>query len=381
MRDFRNVKRIIIKIGSSSLVKNDFSINLPIVVTLMQQFRLLKDKGIDVALVTSGAIAVGMHELKLSKKPSDMALKQACAALGQAKLMEAYNKVAEIYNIKLGQILLNHDDFQIRKRMLYLSNTLDSMFKNDIVPVINENDALAVEEIKVGDNDTLAALLSPMINASLLVLFSDIDGLYTKNPKLYDDAVLINEVDKIDSNILSMVSGITSKVGTGGMETKIDAALISTMAGVNMIICNSKELSSLQEISEGKEIGTLFKALSHGISSREHWMIFKATSQGTIFVDDGVREVLSKRKVSILPKGILKVNGEFLAGAILDIVSKDGIILAKGISNYSSIEINSIIGKSSNEALNIIGFDSKKGVIYANDMVILKEEYYGRFVK
>lgn len=381
MRNFSNMKRIVIKIGSSSLVESDCSINEPVLVTIMQEITHLKKMGIDIAIVTSGAIAVGMHELHLKNKPKDMALKQACAALGQAKLMEAYNKVAEIYNIKLGQILLNHDDFQVRKRMLYLSNTLDAMFKNNIVPVINENDALAVEEIKVGDNDTLASLIAPMIDADLLVLFSDIDGLYTKNPKIYSDAVLVKEVDKIDSNILSMVSGSTTNVGTGGMETKIDAALISTMAGVDMIICNSNMLSSLHKIANGEEIGTLFKASSKEISSREHWMIFKANSQGKIVVDDGVLNIIKERKVSILPKGIVKVIGEFLSGAILDIVSLDGIIIAKGISNYSSSEIESILGHTSKEAKELIGFEAKKGVIYADDMVILKEGYYGRFVK
>lgn len=381
MRNFQNIKRIIIKIGSSSLVLEDYSVNMPVLVALMREFSNLKKKGIDVALVTSGAIAVGLHELGLKKKPKDMALKQACAAVGQAKLMEAYNKAAEIYDIKLGQILVNHDDFQVRKRMLYLSNTLDAMFKNNIVPVINENDALAVEEIKVGDNDTLASLLAPMMDADLLILFSDIDGLYTKNPKLYKDAIMLDEVEKIDANILSMVSGSTSNVGTGGMETKIDAALISTMVGVNMIICNSNKLEDLSKIAAGENIGTLFKAQEKGISSREHWMIFKANSQGSIIVDNGVKEVLEKRKVSILPKGITKVIGEFLSGAVIDIVSLDGVILAKGITNHSSSEIDSIIGKSSKEAEEAIGFQAKKGIIYADDMVILKEGYYGRFVK
>ena len=381
MRDFRNIKRIVIKIGSSSLVKKDFSVNEPILVKIIEQFSRLKEKGIDVALVTSGAIAVGMHELGLSKKPKAMALKQACAAVGQAKLMEAYNRSAEIYGLKLGQILLNHDDFQVRKRMLYLSNTLDEMFKNNIIPVINENDALAVEEIKVGDNDTLASLIAPMISADLLILFSDINGLYTKNPKVYPDAVMVEEVKKIDNKILEMVGGATTEVGTGGMETKIDAAIISTMAGCNMIICNSTELKRLVSICEGENIGTLFLANKKEISSREHWMIFKANSFGYIVVDDGLKEKMKDRKLSILPKGILKVGGEFLSGAVIDIKDSEGTIIAKGISNYSSSEIDSVIGLSSEEAMDLIGFIAKKGIVYADDMVLLKEDYYGRFVK
>jgi len=173
MRAFEGIKRIVIKIGSSSLVKKDLSINEPMLISIMQSFKKLTDNGLEVALVTSGAIAVGMHALGLEKRPKDMALKQACAAVGQAKLMEEYNKAADIYDLKTGQILLNHDDFQIRKRMNYLSNTLSAMFDNGIIPIINENDALAVEEIKVGDNDTLSALISPMVKADLLILFSD----------------------------------------------------------------------------------------------------------------------------------------------------------------------------------------------------------------
>lgn len=380
MRDFHNIKRIVIKIGSSSLVKDDYSLNEPILVNIMQQFKELKEKGVDVALVTSGAIAVGMHELGLQKKPKDMAKKQACAAVGQAKLMEAYNSFAKIYGLKLGQILLNHDDFQVRKRMLYLSDTLDEMFRNDIIPVINENDALAVDEIRVGDNDTLASLIAPMISADLLILFSDIDGLYTKNPKIYKDAKMVDVVTKIDNHILEMVGKSTTEVGTGGMETKIDAAIISTMAGCNMIICNSTELKRLVNIVSGENIGTLFMSLK-GVSSREHWMIFKANSFGYIVVDDGLKEAMKNRKLSILPKGIISVGGEFLSGSVIDIKDTEGTILAKGISNYSSSEIESVLGLSSEKANELIGFLAKKGIVYADDMVLLKEDYYGRFVK
>ena len=278
MRDFKNIKTIIIKIGSSSLVNKDLSINQEFINGIMETFKKLNEKGIKVALVTSGAIAAGMHEIGLTKKPKEMSLKQACAAIGQSKLMESYNKAAEIYGLKTGQILVNHDDFQIRKRMNYLSDTLDSMLKHNIIPIINENDALAVEEIKVGDNDTLASLISPMIDADLLILFSDIDGLYDKNPKLYKDAKLVETVEKIDESIFKMAGDKTTEVGTGGMQTKINAAMISTTSGTNMIICNSNQITNLCDIVDGKEIGTLFLA-SKNLSSRDHWIIFKANSK------------------------------------------------------------------------------------------------------
>lgn len=380
MRDLKKIKRVIIKIGSSSLVKDDLSINQPVLISIMDQFSKLIALGIEPCIVTSGAIALGMHELKLDKKPSNMSLKQACAAIGQAKLMEYYNKAAEIYGITLGQILVNHDDFQIRKRMVYLSNTLDSMFKNGVVPIINENDALSVEEIKVGDNDTLASLIAPMINANLLVLFSDIDGLYDKNPKLYNDAKLISRVDIIDKKILSFASGSSSSVGTGGMSTKLDAALISTLAGVNMIICNSNRMNNLIDIVKGSEIGTLF-VKNKGIHSRDHWITFKTKAIGSIYVDDGFLKVFDDKKVSILPKGITRVSGIFNSGNVIDVRSKDDKIIAKGITNYSNSEIDLIKGLNTDKIENVLGKKSKPEVIHANDLVDLRDDIYGQFIK
>ena len=373
MRDFKGIQRIIIKVGSSSLVNKDLSINQPMIVGIMQSFKELSDKGINVALVSSGAIASGMHELGLTKKPKEMSLKQACAAIGQSKLMEAYNKAADIYGLKTGQILVNHDDFQIRKRMNYLSDTLDAMFKNNIIPIINENDALAVEEIKVGDNDTLASLISPMINADLLILFSDIDGLFDKNPKIYKDAKLIDVVNEINADIINMAGDKTTEVGTGGMQTKINAARISTSAGANMIICNSNQIKNLCDIVAGKEIGTLFKASKNQISSREHWIIYKANSMGNIIIDDGLKDALKKKKVSILSKGIIGVNGDFLKGMIITINDKNGNVIGKGISNYSSTEIRLLEGHESKDLKEILGYEGKKEIIHANDLVLLKE--------
>lgn len=374
MRDFSEIKRVVVKVGSSSLVNADNSINFQRIDELMQTFSKLKKNNIEIALVSSGAIALGMYQLGLSKKPKEMALKQACAAIGQAKLMQCYNDSASKYGLICGQILLNHDDFQIRKRMLYLCDTLDAMFKNNIIPIINENDALAVEEIKVGDNDTLASLIVPMIKANLLVLFSDIDGLFNKNPKLHSDAFIIKTVDKIDNNVLSMVGDSTSNVGTGGMKTKINAAIITTTACCNMIICNSQEISRLDDIIKGEEIGTLFTAKKKGISSREHWMIFKANSSGNIIVDDGCKDMLLKKKVSILPKGVVSVNGEFLQGAVIDICDKNNKIIAKGITNYSYLDILRIKGLSTMEVKQLISSDAKSEIIHANNMVVFRED-------
>ncbi len=374
MRDFTGIKRVILKIGSSSLVHSDLSINEPVMASLMSAIAQLKSNGIEVALVSSGAIALGLYELKLEKRPKNMALKQACAAIGQAKLMEAYNKCAANHSLICGQILLNHDDFQVRKRMLYLSDTLEAMFRNGAIPIINENDALAVEEIRVGDNDTLASLLVPMIHADLLILFSDIDGLYDKNPKIYPEAKKIDTVSKIDSQIYAMVGINPSNLGTGGMKTKLNAAIIATNAYCDMLICNASQIPNLLKIIQGENIGTLFTAKKQGISSKEHWIIFKAQSEGSITVDDGCKELLMKKRISILPKGVLSVTEGFLKNSVIEIRDPSGMILAKGITNYSSLEIDKIKGLDTQSILNLYPQFTKKEVIHANNLVVLRED-------
>jgi glutamate 5-kinase len=266
--------------------------------------------------------------------------------------------------------------------MLHLTNTLDAMIKNNIVPIINENDALAVEEIKVGDNDTLAALVAPMINADLLVLFSDIDGLYDKNPKLYNDARLIRVVDEINCDILKMGQDSSTTVGTGGMKTKLSAAVIATSCQCDMVICNSSNIVNLFKLANGNSIGTLFKGYKRGIKSREHWIIFNALPHGSIIVDKGVKAALEMKRISLLPKGIKAVRGEFRKGSVVDILDESLMIIGKGITNYSSLDINKIKGMNSEYISNTLGYEGKKEIVHANDLVkITKEDsYYEWFI-
>ena len=365
-------RRIVVKIGSSSIVNNDLSINKQVMISLMKSFSDLREKGIEVALVSSGAIACGMHELNLKKKPSLMSLKQACAAVGQAKLMEEYNKSASYYDLLTGQILVSHDDFQVRKRMVFLSNTLDEMFKNGIIPIINENDALAVEEIKVGDNDTLASLIAPMIHADLVILFSDVDGLFDKNPKLEKDAKLISDIYDINE-VIDFAKTSSTSVGTGGMQTKIQSAIMASTIGCNLIICNSKYIDKLVDICLGEKIGSYFHKQEKTISSREHWIIYKTNSLGEVIVDEGLKQILEEnrnKKISILAKGIEKVNGQFLKDAVIDIKTNDGNRIGKGISKYSSDEIEKIKGQDS-KSIKELGYKYPY-IIHANDIVLFK---------
>lgn len=367
-------KRIIIKVGSSSLVLENGLINHSNFQMIIKTIADLHKLGKEVVLVTSGAIAVGMGKLGFSKKPKKMSLKQACAAIGQVSLMNEYQKYADEFNLLTAQILVNHDDFENRNRMINLSNTFQELFDNNIIPIVNENDALNVEEIKVGDNDTLSALIASMINADLLVLASDIDGLYDKNPKQYNDAVKIDYVSKIDSSIDEMIGDITSNVGTGGMETKIKAARIATKAGCDMAIISSNDIKDLKKLLDGENIGTLFAA-NKTLHSKEHWIIYNVYAKGTIVIDDGAKNALLERK-SLLPKGIIKVKGEFRSNSVVFISDQNNEVIAKGIVNYSSFDCIKIMGKHTNEVKKIL--NTEREVVHANSLVLIDGENYGK---
>lgn len=371
----KKINRIILKVGSSSLVSESGIVNELFFERLIKTIQNLMKEEKEVILVTSGAIAVGMGKLGLPKKPKKMALKQACAALGQATLMNEYEKHASKYNLLCAQILVNHDDFENRNRMINLSNTLEELFKNKILPIINENDALNVEEIKVGDNDTLSSLLVPMVNCDLLVLISDIDGLYDKNPKQFDDAKKIDYVYKIDKSIDDMVGDITSNVGTGGMETKIKAARICTFAGGNMAIISNEDIEKIVDLVKGEKVGTLFIS-DKTLHSKEHWMVYNAYAKGSIIVDNGAKKALLERK-SLLPKGIINVNGIFEENSVVFITDIDNNIIGKGITNYSSKDIINVIGKHSIEAKEILKSE-KEEIVHANFLVLIEGENYGR---
>ncbi|HAL19010.1 MAG TPA: glutamate 5-kinase [Spirochaetaceae bacterium] len=256
----RSISSIVIKIGTSSLVRDDFSINKKNINLLLHSISDLRERGDSVVLVTSGAIVFGMHELGLKKRPKDVISRQACAAVGQSKLMIEYSQIAGIYGIKVGQILLNHDDFKFANRMRHLRNTLNKMSKFDVLPIINENDALSVDEIKFGDNDTLASFVAPLVRADMVVLLTDIDGLYDKDPKANPDAELIKDVHCIDDRIKSLAAPPRSAVGTGGMITKVMSAQYANEHGIDLMICNSKHMGRLAEVLSKRDTGTVFHA-------------------------------------------------------------------------------------------------------------------------
>ena len=363
------MKRIVIKIGSSSLVDDNGVLDLNKIDNLVKEISLLKSNNIMPILVSSGAIAVGRSILNI--KPQNIAEKQALAAVGQADLMHEYEMIFNKYNLKCAQILLNHDDFDVRKRVLNLETTINTLIDFDVIPIINENDALSVDEIKVGDNDTLSALISGIVDAKLLVLVSDIDGLFDKNPKIYEDAKLVKYVENIDKSIINMATDSTTSFGTGGMITKIKAAKIATTAGVDMLIMNNTKMSKLHNVFEEYD-GTLFKANEHRMNAKSHWVLYKTNPKGSIYVDNGAKKALCDRK-SLLSVGITKVSGIFDVNDIVAIYNGNEMI-AKGIVNYNSEVIDSIKGKNDVEVKKILGNNAKNLVIHANNIVLLEEE-------
>jgi len=290
-------------------------------------------------------------------------------------LMNEYDKYAKAYGIHCAQILVNHDDFENRSRMINLSNTFEELFNNKILPIVNENDALNVEEIKVGDNDTLSSLIAAMVNADLLILVSDIDGLYDKNPKQYQNAKKIDYVHKIDKTIDDMIGDITSNVGTGGMETKIKAARICTKVGCDMAIISSKDIDKIDNLLSGENIGTIFVS-NKVLHLKEHWIVYNTYAKGTIVIDEGAKKAILERK-SLLAKGVLAVEGSFKENSVVFISDESGVRLAKGICNFSSSDVKQILGKHSNVIKEILKID-KEEVIHANLLVLLDGDDYGK---
>lgn len=372
MRNIKDIKRIIIKIGSSSLCDESGHIQKEKILKIVEQIAYLKRSGYVVVLVSSGAIATGMGVLNLQEKPSTLPEKQALASIGQAHLIETYEELFSLFNMKCSQILVNHEDFDHRDRLMNLSLTMNSLLKYDVVPIINENDALSTQEIKFGDNDTLAALFVPVIDAQLLILVSDIDGLYTDNPHTNKEAKLIDYVEVIDETILSYAGETSSYVGTGGMVTKLKAAMNVNAYGASMCIVNGQKPFSIQKALYNE--GTWFNGNKEKLNSRKHWLAYRVKSKGQLFVDEGCQKALCSHH-SLLPRGITKVIGEFLKGQVVDIVNAKHEIIGKGIVNYSAKEIDLIKGHQSHQIESILKYKDYDEIIHINNMYI-KEDFY-----
>jgi len=356
-------KKIVIKVGTRLLT------NTSVVSQIISQIAYLKAQKKEIILVSSGAVGLGMKTLNLTARPTELSKIQALAAIGQSKLMSLYEKEAGNFGFHCAQILLGSDDLDNRPRHLNVMNCLHALLKMDVLPIINENDSVSVEELKFGDNDRLAALIAIMIRADLTIILTTVDGLMSS---LNSDGKLIPIVRKIDSYIKGLASGTDDKsVSIGGMLTKIKAAEIVTAAGEPLLIANGKTPEIIQKIFSLEEIGTLFIPSKKQINSKKRWLGFFAKSKGKLYIDDGAINAIREKNKSLLPSGIKEISGEFGIGDTVDICSTNGNVFARGLVNYNSKELLSIMGKKSSEIYSILGYAGDDEVIHKDNLALI----------
>lgn len=360
-------KITVIKVGSNILAKTGYGINGRILTRLVDAVAEVFKMGYSPIIVSSGAIACGLQLLKMKKKPKDLTLLQAAASVGQSRLVESYAIRFRRHQIHVGQVLLTRNDFLNREAYLNAKKTIEKLLELNVVPIINENDAVAVEEIKFGDNDTLAALVSAAISADSLFLLTSVDGLL-KEPK--NPETLIKEVPEINYEVLSLASPEKTLFGTGGMQAKLKAAQIATVAGVKTFIVNGFNPERIVEfLRNGDGVGTFFKPLKK-VSGKKHWIAFVLEPQGSLIIDEGAVKAIVEKKKSLLPAGVIKVEGDFEAGDAVSVKDLSGREIAKGIVEFSSEEAKLVAGKSSAEIRRILGESVSEEIIHRDKMVI-----------
>jgi len=373
-RCLKNIKKMVVKIGSSSITLKTGGLDRANIEKFVNEVSSLAKRGIEVMIVTSGAIAAGLEDLNISKKPQEITLLQAAASIGQVKIMKLYGDLFSKNGLKIGQILLTQEDTTRREQYLNIRNTIRNLIDLGVIPLINENDSAAVDEIKFGDNDELAALVSVLAEADVLVILTDIEGMYDKNPRTSRDAKLISYIDRIDKNIESAAGGIGSTYGIGGMESKIKAAKICSFSGIKTIIADSRRINVLDEILAGKNVGTFFAPQTiKKVKSIKKWIAFGMRTKGAIIIDKGAEEAVLNKGKSILPVGVVKVSGKFNKGDTLKVFSMDNKLIAKGISNFSSDDILKIKGKNQKKILSEFNDAMCSEVIHRDCLVVFKD--------
>ena len=361
-RDLGNARRVVVKVGSSSLTHADGHLDTTQIRALAGQVAAVRTAGFTVVLVSSGAIAAGLDPLKMPRRPTDLAEQQAAASVGQVVLMHEYQRAFGRRSINVGQVLLTQDDFVRRKGYLNAHRAIEELLALDVLPVVNENDAVAVDEIRFGDNDRLAALVSMMIRADLLVILSDVDGVYTDHPTR-QGAQLLTEVEDLSHLDKLRLGRRGSSLGSGGMASKVEAVKVAGASGTGVVIANARTDGVLKSIVRGDEVGTYFPPHRARGRSRKLWIEFAGNPTGTIRVDAGARAAMQERGTSLLPVGITGHDGRFFVGDPVAVAGPDGAVFAKGITNYGSDEIDGIKGARSEDGI--------REVIHRDSLVIL----------
>jgi glutamate 5-kinase len=367
----KSVKRVVIKIGSRVLTDSNGALDMAVIGSICQQISTLRHHGLQVVVVSSGAIAAGRSELGLIDKPRTIPHKQAAAAVGQTRLMQAYELALAPHNLKTAQVLLTSEDLGSRQRFLNARATLDALLGFGIIPIINENDTVVVDEIKFGDNDNLSALVTNVAEAHLLLILTDIEGFYSADPNTNPDATLIPLVKVITRDVERAAGGSGSTVGTGGMATKVAAAKKAGKNGVATIMVSGKRSGIIVAALRGDEVGTLFLPSDTGLNRRKHWIAYTLRPSAKIILDDGAQNALMKMGKSLLPSGITRVEGRFERGACVRLCGLDGGEFARGLSDYSSSEVARLAGHNSSEIEAILGYHYGDVIIHRDNLVLL----------
>lgn len=366
--------RLVVKLGTYLLTDGVGHLDLEMMTSLIDQVAQLHQQGLETILVSSGAIAAGRDKLGLAKERKDVPFRQVLAAVGQSRLMHTYERFFAKHDIVVAQALLTKQDMSDRAGYLNARNTLLALLDLRVVPIVNENDVVAIDEIKeakFGDNDNLSAMVANLVDADLLMLLSDVAGLYTADPHRDPQAKLIPEVKKIDAHIEHLAGGTDRRQGTGGMGTKVEAAKLATSSGVAVVIADGRQPEIIPRLVQGELMGTFFPSMTTKLESRKRWMVSGLASRGRVVIDAGAAMALKKGKGSLLPAGIKEVKREFHRGDVIDVVDLQGSRIACGISNYDSADVEVIKGAHSEKIMSLLGYEYGAEVVHRNNLVML----------
>lgn len=368
-RHLPTAMRLVVKLGSSVLTSGTRRLDRVFMQGLVDQFASLHHRGHEIVVVTSGAQAAGREHLGFPELDRSLPSRQMLAAVGQGRLMQIYSELFAAHDIIVGQVLLTRGDLNHRTRYLNARDTLLTLIDRRIVPVVNENDTTAVEEIRVGDNDNISALVANLLEADLLVLLTDQPGMFTADPRHHHDASLIQQLERVDEAALAMAGGAGSREGTGGMATKLQAARLASNSGVNTVIARGHEAQVLQRIVQGENMGTRIPASTDRLQSRKRWLLAEMP-RGTLHVDAGAAHVLLNGGASLLPVGVTRVEREFQRGEVLQVRGPDGSDIARGLSSYNSVDLRRLCGQRSSRINAILGYSYGDAVIHRNNLVL-----------
>ena len=362
---------IVVKIGTSSLTQATGQIAIATIASLVETLSLLRSQGHRVILVSSGAVGVGCARLNLAERPRKIAIKQAVAAVGQGRLMRIYDDLFSTLQQAIAQVLLTRRELVERNTYVNVSNTFQELLGLGVIPIVNENDTVAVDELKFGDNDTLSALVASLVKADWLFLLTDVDRMYSADPKTVPDAQPIKLVSSAEFDRLQVEAGSSgSQWGTGGMATKLAAARIATSTGVRTVITQGKQPRNIIDILDGKDLGTQFEPQPQTENARKRWINYGLIPMGKLYLDSGAVKAIKSRGKSLLPAGIVAVEGDFSATDAVQICDRMGIELGRGLVNYNSSEIEQIKGCQSTEIAKILGYDSADTVVHRNNLTL-----------